>query len=295
MTPHIVGGMTAARYHDDPASVPSLSATTAKHLDQRSPAHAYRYHPRLGGGPSKHTAALTDGQAIHALVLDPESDGIVVVEHEDFRKSDARIARDEALDARKTPICRPKFERLREVAEVIRAKMDVIVPGILSSPASAREVSVFWEETTGGAPVPCRARLDAYMVTPGRVVIVDLKTTEDAHPRKCSASVESYGYAIQAAAYCRGLRAALELARDPDFVFLFAELEPPYAVYSARLSEAYRTIGERRWLRAVETWSECLRTNEWPDYSADGVGVIQPPAWAISRELTEGLEPGKAA
>ena len=145
-----------------------------------------------------------------------------------------------------------------------------------------------WHETDSGtgAPVVCRGMLDHFEV--GAIATVyDLKTTESAAPPACERSAYLYGYDIQAAAYTSAVtKLHPEMAGLVEFVFLFAETTPPYAVYPCRPDGTFRELGERRWQRAVDLWAGCLRTGQWPGYTQH-VGLLSAPTWALSQE--EGL------
>ena len=100
------------------------------------------------------------------------------------------------------------------------------------------------------------------------------------------------GYDMQAAAYLSAAtRLMPEMAGRIEVVFLFAEVEPPYCVLAAKPSAAMWTLGEVRWMRAVELWARCLAEDEWPGYASEVV-TLEPPAWALAGEpdAVEALE-----
>ncbi len=99
--------------------------------------------------------------------------------------------------------------------------------------------------------------------------------------------MSEYGYDVQRAAYTSALRTIKpELAGREDFVFLFCEIEEPFCVTPVRPDGQFRDLGQRRWERAVQTWRDCLRFDNWPGYS-DRIIDVAPMPWALARELSQ--------
>jgi hypothetical protein len=96
--------------------------------------------------------------------------------------------------------------------------------------------------------------------------------------------------AIQAHAYQRAV-AAVEPESEgrTSFLFLFAEIEPPYCVTPIECGGTLRALGENRWQRAVRIWSDCLRTDRWPGY-AEEIVTAEAPAWALAQEMEEEVD-----
>jgi len=66
------------------------------------PLHARYAHPKLGGGVRESTDAQNRGSIIHKLLLGKGSE-IAIINHDDYRKTEAREARDAALNAGQIP------------------------------------------------------------------------------------------------------------------------------------------------------------------------------------------------
>lgn len=276
--------MPAARYHSDPCAVPSLSSHCAATIVNRSPAHAWHEHPRLGGGRSKTSKAKQRGSLAHELLLQPADGpdaGIVIIAADDFRTKAAREQRDAATAAGKLPV----LEREFEAATIICGKLcaQLIDHGIRLNGVS--EVAAFWQEiASDGTVVQCRGMLDHVVVAEGR--IYELKTCRSAHPLAIQRAIESYSYHIQWAAYTRALAAIKpELAGRVRHTWLFCELEPPYVIVPAEAAGSMRKLGESSWLQAVDTWANCIATNEWPTYSRGQVLRIEASPRALERAL----------
>lgn len=269
--------LTAEEYFAEPCAVPALSASIAHVLDSESPLHAWTRHPKLGGIKRAPTKALDNGSLSHALLLGAGK-GIEVIAADSYRTNAAKEARDAARDAGLIPVLEEDYEVARVAADAIRkrfADLGIVLDG-------EPEIAALWSETaSNGAAVQCRGMMD-HLKLP---VIYDIKSIRSANPQMCRKHIESYGYAIQRAAYVSAIeRIKPELAGRVDFVFVFYELAPPYEVTPIRLSGAFRELGARAWRRAVDRWEECLRTDTWPGY-VDRIVDLEPSPWALSRDM----------
>ena len=266
------------QYYADPCATPSLSSSIAKVLIQKSPAHAYLEHPRLGNQRKPPSEDMDEGTLVHKLLLG-EGTHMVLVDADDFRTKEARAARDAARAARQTPVLRRKYDAAVIVCEKIRQNIAAL--GIDLNGAS--EVSIEWtEDGTLGDSVLCRCRMDHAWIDEGR--ILELKKCESAHPKDISRAIDNYAYDLGAMAYTRALEALKpELAGRVQFGFLFVEIEPPYCVVPVWLDGAFTSMGLSKWRRAVRTWERCLTSGNWPGYVTAPV-PISPPAWALAAE-----------
>lgn len=265
-------------YHADPCAVPSLSSGMANTLLDKCPAHAHHLHPKLGGGHRDATAAMDDGDVVHAILLKNER-AFKRIDHGDYKKKVAQEERDAAREAGLTPVLVERLVELRAAASVVRQKLadrGIELDG-------ANEATMVWREISPFGDVTCRGRMDHLRIHRGQVI--DLKSSRSAHPRACLKHVLEYGYQTQRAAYVRGLeRLRPELLGRVDFVFAFFEIEPPFCVTEVRLDGRFRELGTSRWGRAVNLWARCLRDNRWPDYSETAITLEAPP-WAVAEEF----------
>lgn len=269
--------LTAEEYFADPCEVPALSASIAHVLDSESPLHAWTRHPRLGGMKRAPTKSMDRGSLSHALLLGEGKD-VAVIDAKDFKTKAAQTERDEAREAGLIPVLSADYESAKKTAIVLRdrfADLGIVLDG-------ESELTALWTESAfNGSTVQCRGMID-HLKLPR---IYDIKSIRSANPAVCRRHIETYGYALQRAAYVSAVeRIRHELAGRVDFVFVFYELEPPYAVTPLRLSGAFRQIGERGWKRAVDRWEACLRTDRWPGY-ADEIISLEPSPWTLSRDM----------
>jgi hypothetical protein len=275
--------LSGKAYHSDPCEAPSLSASIAHILVTRSPLHAWHRHPRLGGGGSKSTKSMTDGTVVHELLLG--GDRIRAVAHKDFRTKAAKAERDEHVAMGRVPILKHKLDPLRAVADTIRERM--LERGIdFADPGMATEVSAFWQSDG----VQCRGRLDALWIAEADdcATVYDLKLTQNAHPSEVERTIERYGYATQATAYLDAVQCIRpDLEGRVRYEWIFVEPEQPNAMTFAEPDGILEQLGESRWQRAKELWSQCLELHDWPDYAPRRTVRVGAPPWVIAKELEQ--------
>lgn len=257
---------------------PTLNPGIAHKLVAESPLHAWMAHPMLGGADADDTESTQDGSIIHELVFG--GDGIGTLDHENFRSKDARESAEVARSLGLIPVLRHKLPEYSTAAAAIRRAIEH--HGLVLDGES--EPSFVWREDTRCGKVEVRCRMDH--LRESHAQIIELKTIRDASLRSCQRAIHDHGYDIQMAAQMRAFaRWKPPLAGRIDFVWVFAEIKPPYAVTPLRPCGSLKTIGERRWERAVERWAWCRKNNNWPGY-VDRIETVQPLPWALTEELT---------
>lgn len=277
----IINISDADYYADKYGPVPNLHYSTAAKLVNQSPLHAHASHARLGGQKSDPTSATDDGTVMHSLLLEAGA-GLEVVHADNYQTKAAKEARDAARAAGKTPVIAHRLEELMTAAEAIRHRMREEFGVVLDGQS---EVPVWWREATQLGPISCLAKLDHLKVPD----IFDLKTTSgEVSVDACQRRIYDHGYDIQAAAYTSAVeKVHPELAGRVRFVFLFVELDPPYAVTPLIPSGTLKQLGEQRWRRACETWARCLTLNKWPGHVTELTRVEALP-WALAKEMEHG-------
>lgn len=288
--PEVHYKLPARVYHAD-ADGPRLSQSLATLCVQKSPLHAWAAHPLLGGKVFESNAG--DGTIIHSLLLEPDGDDILEIDPSTIMTKDGKPAkspfateegkrlRDDALAAGKIPLLTDVLGAYKYKAETLRQRF--AEHGITFDGES--EVTIFWTEETPSGPVRCRCRVDHLIVTPDRIRVIDLKTTESANRKDLRAVSWRLGYDIQAAAYVRAVTAAFpEYVGRVDMLFAFGELERPYAVNPVTLNGEFMRLGEQRWERGRDAWAKCLAVDTWTSYEG---GTLEPPAWALAEDMAE--------
>lgn len=246
-----------------------LSASGIKRLIPPStPAHF-----KAAQGREEHKPAFDFGKAAHARVLGAGED-VVVVDYDDWRGKDARFLRDAAYEQGKVPIL---------------AKDNVVIDGMAASlgahpvapllfATGLPEVSAFWTDPETG--VQCRARFDWLPETQQgrRLVVPDLKTASTAAPTEFAKAAARFGYYAQQEHYRDGLM-ALDIDKNPAFVFVVIEKEFPYLVTVAQFAQPDDVRLARAAVdRARRVYAECVATDTWPGYPT-GINDLSLPTW----------------
>lgn len=223
-------------------------------------------HPR-------HSDAFDFGGAAHRLVLG-KGDEIVEVREKTWQTNAAKAARADARARGARPLLTHELDKARNLA---RAVAEHPLAGLLfSGSVGVHERSVTWVDDDTGET--CRVMLDVFPHQDGSdvPVAVDLKTTTNVEIRKLTSTVIDYGYDQQGALILDGL-ASIGLV-DADLLFAFVTKEPPHLIRTVRLPPELLERGRRRNRRALDRWSWCRNTGEWPQLPPV-IDEIPAPAW----------------
>ncbi len=152
----------------------------------------------------------------------------------------------------------------------------------------ASEVSAFWRDERTGTHCKCRPDrvtdpfefIDRDGVVHRGVVLLDLKTTQDASERGFSRSMWNYRYDLQAAWYWDGFEQASGMM-VLGFVFLAVESEWPHAAAAYMLDDAAMTRARAEIRELLDLYAQCKQADEWPGY-ASTIRPISLPRWATS-------------
>jgi hypothetical protein len=110
-----IHAIPAGRYHADPCSKPSLSASIAKILCEESPLHAWHRHPRLNPDFERVESATFDvGTAAHAMLLEG-TDVCIAVDAPDWRTKAAKEQRDAIRQIGRIPLLIEQWDRVNEL------------------------------------------------------------------------------------------------------------------------------------------------------------------------------------
>lgn len=298
MRTELVYGMPESRYHADPCDEPSLNPSIARELLNGSPRRAFRFHPRLGGKTRAPKLEFDRGSLVHELLLGTGRgfevcDAVYADKHkragelvDDWATNAAKLWKEQCRSRGHVPVLDCDIGPTRYAADAIRSRLADDF-GIELTGES--EVSAFWTEGTTSGGVQCRARLDHLDIANAR--IIEVKTTGDsAHPDAFRRRVEQLGYDVQAEAQIRAVeRIRPELAGRIEFSWVVAELEPPYEVAVYGMDGEMRQYAEMLWLRAVDLWDFCRRSDRWGGY-VTGRSLLSPSPWRM-REIEDYIPP----
>lgn len=274
--------LAAADYHADPAPEPSLSATLAKLLVSKSPAHAWHASPRLNPDWEPIEKKTFDiGRAAHRAVLGAGDDYVAIPEEilgsngaVNTKEAKAFVA--DCREAGRTPLKQAEVEQIDTMAVIASARLmehSITLDPARSELAAIAQIDGIW----------CRAMFDNVPADP-KLPIYDFKTCENASPEACLRAIVNYSYDIQAAHYRATWKAAT--GEDRGFVFIFQEKPAPHEVTLISLSGSFREFAERRAAKARKLWGECISADNWPGYPT-GLHEVDPPAYLIEREFQE--------
>lgn len=281
--PGVYAELTADQYHADPCPEPSLSASVAKVLYDRTPLHAWamspRLNPLLAEDEETTNEAFEIGSAAHAA-LAGKGRNVAVLPFVDFRTKDAKAAKAEALASGCIVLTQPQFDRVALMVEAARVQLrshaigDVFVLN-QTEVVHVAEVDGVW----------CRAMADCIVEGKrGGGVIYDFKTTAaSAAPEAFTRTAVNMGYDVQAAHYLE----TVEAARGGRwrFRFIVQEKKDPWALSVVELAPGWLDTAKRKTARARALWRTCLDRfgdRPWPGYSAE-IAVLDAPAWAEGR------------
>lgn len=276
LAPGIHDGIPADAYHADPGETPTLSASIAKVLCARSPAHARARHPRLNPDyqPLEDTK-FDKGTVAHAMLL--QGDDICHVVHaNDWRTNAAKAERDQARFEGFVPLLSHQHAEVSQMVAAAREQIAAIDDPIPFLADGKPEQTAVWEDQG----VLCRGRFD--WLRDDFRAIDDVKTTgASGHPNDWSRRrLWDLGFDIQAVMYRRALRRLT--GTEPRFRWIVIETEAPYAVSVLELAPDALEFAEDKVRWALRTWADCLSTNAWPGY-ADRVAYAEAPPWELER------------
>lgn len=269
--PGLYDGMPEDVYHADPVPDGSLSSTGARRMLPPSCPALYRYeqdHPVFKD-------VFDFGSAAHKLVLGigPK---VKVIQHDDWRTKDAQEQRKQARATGAIPLLAHEWARVEAMAAAIQ---DHPLAGTLLDPLAGgkAEQSGFWLDEE--FEVWCRLRLDwlggQRLRSTGQLIVCDYKTTDCAHPDKFAKSAGNFGYDMQDAWYCEGIRQLL--GEDPVFWFVAQDKTPPYLVNVVELTPEDRRFGDECNRAALERYRDCKKSGIWPGYGDDVTTITMPP------------------
>jgi hypothetical protein len=273
---------TPDAYH----ALPGFSPSIAKVLISRSPMHA----SQAMIDEKAPTLVMDRGNVMHRLILGAGK-SFRPIAFNDWRKAEAKAEREKARKEGFVPVLASVLDEYQAAVRQIGARiaqLGVVLDGV-------SELAVTWTEDDGRRPLVCRTMMDHVRIGPLGAQIFELKIVDDASESAVERSAENMGYALASAANVRSITALHpHLAGRIEFFFIFAEPDPPYAVNVCERDSLFRELGERRWIRAVQTWAECEAKREWPAHHRGGhINTISVPPWALAREGYTAEERGR--
>lgn len=274
---HTVQTVTPGLYPDLPPSAYHAGPGTSKtHLDliRRAP-QVYYEEVVLGTAEGKDTDAMVEGDALHALVFEPETrfvEEFALAPTKERRSNADKAAWQELEDAGFQIVRQAAWDRVHRMRDAIYrhpAARKILEKG-------AAEQSYYGFDPDTGEP--CRCRLD--WVTP-RGLFVDLKTAPEggASPWGFFRKAKEFRYYVQAPYYLDvGAWSGALDSEDSDFVFLVVEKEAPHLVGAYYMPPELMDWGRRDYREDLDRLVECRTAGYWPGYS-DRLEPMPVPEW----------------
>lgn len=161
--------------------------------------------------------------------------------------------------------------------------------------ASSRKqvmLSGVYVDSETGVRVPVKSLLDLVPpYSPPEVgYLVDLKTTNNAHPRAWKKHVFQFHYHVQAARHLDLWNAATGEQRN-DFRHILQESIHPFEVAKRFLSSEFIALGRQRYVQALKRYAKALSTGIWEGYDVqesnsdmiiDGFLMVSPEPWMVT-------------
>lgn len=277
--PGIYSGVHIDDYHHQLTVAPSISSGGLRAIETESCAHYFAtsyLNPQRIEQPE--SEALIVGRAVHHLFGgEPQFWRHFAVEPETYPDTKTgepkpwnnnatfcREWRGSVTDERRSILKRGNLDTIRAMADSV-AKHPAVAEGILKGEI---ERSIVWQDQKTG--VWLKSRPDVIPVDCD--MIVDLKTCVAADHHSCCKALTERGYHMQLALAFEGIKATTGRTIT-DFVLVFVEKTPPYAVAVKMVDFTDIEYGRRQLRRALDKFAHCLETGVWPAYEDEDVPV----------------------
>ena len=211
--------------------------------------------------PEPPTPALLFGQAVHKLLLEPDTfdEEFAVAPNIDRRKKDGRAVYNAFCDTLgDRQVITPE---MYQTAVEMRNKA-VSTPFVAKLLQGEHEKPMFWvDELTGET---CKIRLDVLSEIDGRPLIVDYKSAADASTDGFMRHALNFGYDFQAAMYSEGVEKVT--GQKPIFVFIAQEKTAPYAVNILQADDLFLKRGYEIYRELLGIYHECKESGVYYGY-----------------------------
>lgn len=211
--------------------------------------------------PEPPTPALLFGQAVHKLLLEPDTfdDEFAVAPNIDRRTKDGKAAYNafcESLGDRSV-ITTDQYQAAVEMRNAA-----ISAPFVAKLLQGEHEKPMFWVDDLTGET--CKIRLDVLSEIDGRPLIVDYKSAADASTEGFMRHALNFGYDFQAAMYSEGVEKVT--GQKPIFVFIAQEKTAPYAVNILQADDLFLKRGYEIFRELLGIFHECRVSGNFYGY-----------------------------
>lgn len=211
--------------------------------------------------PEEPTPSLIFGQLFHAMALQPETfdNDFAICPNVDRRTKAGKeaFAQFEADAEDKTVVTADMYELADAMCEAL--KRNEFVAKLLKG---EKEKPFFWVDDLTNEE--CKCRVDCLTELGDNLIIVDLKTTENAETEAFMRSAIKYGYDLQSAMYSKGIE--INTGKKPLFVFIAIEKKPPYAINILQADELLIRRGYDLFREYIGIYHDCRQTGNFYGY-----------------------------
>lgn len=211
--------------------------------------------------PEPPTPSLIFGQLFHSMALQPETvwEQFAVVPNVDRRTKAGKeaFAEFELQSEGKTIVSVDMVEQSMAMCEALNR--NEYVKKLLKG---EKEKPFFWEDDLTGEA--CKCRVDCLTELGDNLLVVDLKTTENAETEAFMRSAIKYGYDFQSAMYSKGVE--VNTGKKPLFVFIAIEKKPPYAINILQADELLIRRGYDLFREYIGIYHDCKQTGNFYGY-----------------------------
>lgn len=251
--------------NEDYHAGPGISKSGLWTIQTQSPAH-YKFAVR------EEKSYFDFGDACHKAILEPNEFEEKVVRGPDDRRGNKWKDQLEAcsLDD-KLLLTAGDYDAVLAIRDVIHG--DSWLNSIITGGKPMIEASGYAIDAETGELR--RVRPDLYRED--LEIILDVKSSQSAHPDAFARSVINYGYHAQEAFYSDTWR---DIGKPVSgFAFLAFEKKPPYAFAIYELPPSIVDEGRALMRQALDTYHTCRKNNSWPSYG-EGVQELEFKRWA---------------
>lgn len=285
-------------YDDIPNAAYHTAAGISKSgldLIEQSPLHYWDKYLNPDKPEQGNSEALLMGSLTHTLTFEPElleAEYAVVppdaprkptlVQRNAKKPSPETVAAIEwwdsfnAASSGKRIVDEDMIENARKIADAVRAHP--AAGHFLGMPGHSERTVLYRHPEYEG--LLCKCRTDRWIdLDDGRILIADLKTTQDAKPGEFERHAWDYRYQVAAAWYSDIIHAVTgrEVA---GFVLFAVEKSRPYAVSVRVADDVFLAEGRKAYRHNLDTYALCMKSGKWPGYG-DHLLPIGPPRWVL--------------
>lgn len=231
--------------------------------------------------PEEPTPALVFGQLFHCLALTPDlvQQQFAVMPNVDRRTKagkEAFLAFESGAEG-KTIVSSEMVEQAMAMCQALHK--NEFVKKLL---AGEKEKPFFWTDDLTGEE--CKCRTDVLTEIGDNLIVVDVKTADNAETEAFTKAAVKYGYDFQAGMYSEGVKA--NIGKKPLFVFIVIEKRPPYAINILQADELMMRRGYDLFREYLGIYHDCKQTGNWYGYLGkyNQINNLALPSW-LAKEI----------